>query len=38
MYNAKGEKLLGAWPGTKMEKDGTGLLAIIFQYHTRLMA
>ena len=28
MYNAKGEKLLGAWPGTKMEKDGTGLLAI----------
>ncbi|HEM3623672.1 TPA: starch-binding protein [Streptococcus suis] len=28
MYNAKGEKLLGAWPGTKMEKDGTGLFAI----------
>ena len=28
MYNAKGDKLLGAWPGTKMEKDGTGLLAI----------
>ena len=28
MYNAKGEKLLGAWPGTKMEKDCTGLLAI----------
>ena len=28
IYNAKGEKLLGAWPGTKMEKDGTGLLAI----------
>ena len=28
MYNAKGEKLVGAWPGTKMEKDGTGLLAI----------
>jgi hypothetical protein len=28
MYNAKGEKLLGAWPGTKMERDGTGLLAI----------
>ncbi|HFI0792918.1 TPA: starch-binding protein [Streptococcus suis] len=28
MYNAKGYKLLGAWPGTKMEKDGTGLLAI----------
>ncbi len=27
MYNAKGDKLLGAWPGTKMEKDGTGLLA-----------
>ncbi|NQM54303.1 starch-binding protein [Streptococcus suis] len=28
MYNAKGEKLLGAWPGTKMEKDGTGLFAV----------
>ena len=28
MYNAKGEKLLGAWPGTKMEKDGTGLFSI----------
>ncbi|NQN91670.1 starch-binding protein [Streptococcus suis] len=28
MYNAKGEKLLGAWPGTEMEKDGTGLFAI----------
>lgn len=28
MYNAKGDKLLGAWPGTKMEKDGTGILAI----------
>ncbi|HEM4185837.1 TPA: starch-binding protein [Streptococcus suis] len=28
MYNAKGEKLLGAWPGTKMEKAGTGLFAI----------
>ncbi|WFB91136.1 starch-binding protein [Streptococcus parasuis] len=28
MYNAKGDKLLGAWPGTKMEKDSTGLLAI----------
>ncbi|HEL1556473.1 TPA: starch-binding protein [Streptococcus suis] len=28
MYNAKGDKLLGAWPGTKMEKDGTGLFAI----------
>ncbi|NQQ32099.1 starch-binding protein [Streptococcus suis] len=28
MYNAKGEKLLGAWPGTKMEKDGTGLFTV----------
>lgn len=28
MYNAKGDKLLGAWPGTKMEKDGTGLFSI----------
>ena len=39
MYNAKGDKLLGAWPGTKMEKRWYRSFSHhSSQYHTRLMA